>query len=275
MKRFASRLSGWLLCGLFATAAVAQGLQAPVQGVAAAASEVWLLGEVHDNAAAHAARADWLRARVEAGWRPAIVMEQFDRERQADLDRARAQCTDAACVVRAAGGQGWQWPLYEPVIALALRYDLPLLAGNVSRQDASRVMRGGFAAALDADTRARYRLDGALPEDLLTDQREAVRVGHCNALPENLLDGMARAQMARDVWMARLVDEHAARGVALIAGNGHVRRDLGVPRWLRTPGARVLGFTEGDEAAAYDEQRVLPPAPREDPCLAFGRPGKG
>src|SRR5690606_10365252 len=43
-----------------------------------ASPQVLLLGEVHDSAAGHAARAALLREKVEAGWRPAIAMEQFD-----------------------------------------------------------------------------------------------------------------------------------------------------------------------------------------------------
>ena len=52
---------------------------------------VVLLGEVHDNAAQHAARAAALRRLLAAGGRPALAFEQFDRERQADIDRARRE----------------------------------------------------------------------------------------------------------------------------------------------------------------------------------------
>ena len=50
-----------------------------------------LLGEVHDNAAQHAVREQALRQWLEGGARPVLLMEQFDRERQGDLDRALAQ----------------------------------------------------------------------------------------------------------------------------------------------------------------------------------------
>ena len=52
---------------------------------------VVLLGEVHDNAVQHRLRLEVLRRAFAAGWRPAIAMEQFDRERQGDIDRARAE----------------------------------------------------------------------------------------------------------------------------------------------------------------------------------------
>ena len=49
---------------------------------------VWLLGELHDSPHAHRARFRDLEQRVTAGWRPTLVMEQFDREQQPDLDAA-------------------------------------------------------------------------------------------------------------------------------------------------------------------------------------------
>ena len=128
---------------------------------AAATSRLLLLGEVHDSAAGHAARATLLRKEVEAGWRPAIAMEQFDTGQQPLLDAAMRDCTTADCVVDkvVTGKSGWTWAYYKPVIALALEYKLPLLAANLSRADASKVVKDGFAASLPSDLIARYGLD--------------------------------------------------------------------------------------------------------------------
>ena len=115
-------------------------------------ANILLLGEVHDNPLGHQQRFDHLRQRVESGWRPAIVMEQFDRENQAALTQAQATCADAQCVIAAAGGKRWEWPYYEPIIALALHYHLPLVAGNVSRADAAIAMKQGLPTAARADT---------------------------------------------------------------------------------------------------------------------------
>ena len=70
----------------------------------------------------------------------------------------------------------------------------------------------------------------------------------------------------------------------LIAGNGHVRTDLAVPRILArvAPGKRVLvvGWLEREENGAapeaaerqrYDLVVVTPRTPRPDPCLSLGR----
>src|SRR5690606_15245258 len=111
----------------------------PPEPVVETAPRLLLLGEVHDNAAGHQLRLQHLRGTLDGTARVAIAMEQFDRERQADLDAALARCQDAACVIEAVapGKSGWNWAYYAPVIQLALDHDLPLLAANLSRAEAS------------------------------------------------------------------------------------------------------------------------------------------
>lgn len=238
---------------------------------APAGAAIFLLGEVHDNPAGHAARLSLIEAQLAKGLRPAIAMEQFDRERQADLDRASATCRDAACVIAAvSGAASWNWDFYKPVIELALRYRLPLVAANLSRADASKVVRDGFAAALDAPTIAAYRLDQPLPPAVVAIQAEAIRIGHCMQLPEAMVPGMVRAQIARDVVMAQALRPFTSRGVLLLAGNGHVRRDAGVPVWRRgEPEALSIGYLEETSSALYDQRIGIAPHPRADPCAAF------
>ena len=66
--------------------------------------------------------------------------------------------------------------------------------------------------------------------------------------------------------------------VLLLAGNGHVRRDLGVPRWL-TPvlqqRARAVGYLEQDglPPGAFDLTVISPVQPRQDPCASLRAPG--
>ncbi|HSD18167.1 MAG TPA: ChaN family lipoprotein [Thermomonas sp.] len=242
-------------------------------------SQVLLLGEVHDNMAGHAARAALLRTRIEAGWRPVIAMEQFDTDQQAALDAAMRDCADAECVVAkvAPAKSSWTWPYYTPVIALAMQYKLPLRAANLSRADASKVVKGGFADGLPADLIARYRLH-ALPASLVAAQETEVRDSHCGALPEAMVAPMAKAQVARDVVMAETMRTHADAGVVLIAGNGHVRKDIAVPFWLQRDGLapRAIGFLEpASDAAAFDEVQRIPTTQRPDPCADFKPPKAG
>lgn len=236
--------------------------------------QVLLLGEVHDNPEGHKLRYEALRKRVEAGWRPAIAMEQFDREDQPLLNRAQRDCRDAQCVILVMAGPRWDWQQYRPIIDLALNYQLPLIAANLSRPDASRVVRDGVASSFDAKTVAEYRLHQALPADIVKAQEKEVREGHCNMLPDMMIGGMVNAQVARDIWMAKLVRAQQPRDVVLIAGNGHVRKDYGVPRWLNAVEPRLTvrseAYVEAAPAAGlYDAVHRITPKARPDPCASL------
>lgn len=241
---------------------------------------VVLLGEVHDNAAQHAMRAQALRRWLESGARPTLLMEQFDRERQGELDRALAQPgASADAVIAAAGavstrpGQGWQWPFYRPYVALAIEYRLPIVAANVSRADARRVVSEGLQA---------LGFDPNVPADVAVVQASDIADSHCGLLDSADAQRLAVAQVARDQFMARMIERAAPHAVVLLAGNGHVRSDVGVPRWL-TPATRrrsvAIGLLESDasaEGARFDVALTTPEQPRADPCEAMrAAPGAG
>jgi len=232
-------------------------------------SPLILLGEVHDNAEGHAVCIEAFRAWLATGARPALLMEQFDRERQADLDRARAgpARSDAKRIIGLAGGgaSAWKWHFYEPLLALALEHDLPIVAANVSRADTRKVMERGLAASgFDAD----------VPEGILAAQAAAIVASHCGMVDEPMARRLALAQIARDQFMARMVEQNASRGVVLIAGAGHVRTDIGVPRWLPATvraGSEAIGFVEEASVreAPFDRVVVTARHDRPDPCAGL------
>ncbi|HEX2541294.1 MAG TPA: ChaN family lipoprotein [Caldimonas sp.] len=239
-----------------------------------------LLGEVHDSAEQHRLRLDALRRAVASGWRPAIVMEQFDRERQGDIDRARRERPgDAGHVIEQAAtapprpGGGWNWSFYRPFVALALAHDLPLVAGNLSNADAAKIVRGGNAAVFDAAALRALGLDRPIEADWQRAQEREIDAGHCGALPAAMWPRVASAQFARDAVMADALRRHGGRGAVLLAGNGHVRKDIGVPRWLQAGGVWSVGYLErGDERtpeAAFDAVVRTAPVARGDPCSAL------
>lgn len=239
-----------------------------------------LLGEVHDNAEHHRLRERALRRALAAGWRPAVVMEQFDLEQQDAIDRARRERPrDARDLIQATGAaKGWAWEHYTPLVALALEHELPLLAGNVSRATASRVVRDGYEAALGAERVAAWNLQRMPDAAWQAAQEREIDLGHCGALPQTMWAAMARAQFARDAALASLLQQHGSQGAVLLAGNGHVRRDIGVPRWLAPAAAarvRAVGFLEtgSPEPAAgqFDHVVRTARAARPDPCEAFKR----
>ena len=243
-----------------------------------------LLGEVHDNPVQHALRLEVLRRAFEAGWRPAIAMEQLDREHQIDIELARkGRPLDADYLIEKAAkehGQsmnGWNWEYYRPYVALALQYGVPLLAANLSRHDAQKLIVLGNSAVFDDSMERLLGLDRQRPA-LLEAQENEIDAGHCHALPREHLPAMARAQLARDAVMAGVLREHGAQGVVLLAGDGHARRDIGVPAWFDPATlARVfaVGFLEGGEpappASAFDAVVITDAAPRPDQCATLRR----
>lgn len=246
-----------------------------------------LLGEVHDNAEAHRLRLAAFDALLARGARPALVMEQFDRIEQAAIDAARAALPAGSADARAlldavraarpapapgAPMAGWDWSFYAPFIERALRHDLPIVAANVGREEARRVMREGLAA---------NGFDAAVPEPVLAGHAADIERSHCGLVDAALARRMALAQVARDQQMARAVAPFAApggRGAVLLAGNGHVRTDRGVPRWLDAATrerAQAIGvLEEGDPTTAFDRRVFVPPQRRADPCAGMKPPAR-
>jgi uncharacterized iron-regulated protein len=236
------------------------------------------VGEVHDNNEHHRLRAAALRQAFEDGWRPAVLMEQFDLDRQADIDRARAERPDDArhVITQAGAAAGWHWSDYQAFVALGLQYRLPLVAANLPRNTANRLARDDYATVLGAERVRTWCLADAPDAAWQAAQEREIDAGHCGALPQRLWPALARGQFARDAAMAHLLSLQASRGAVLLAGNGHVRRDLGVPRWLQrqgTPATLVVGFIERGTppagAGVYDAVVITAPASRDDPCDAF------
>lgn len=267
VRAIAGAVAIWL--SIPATAApLPASLAAAMQG-----SQLVLLGEVHDNAAGHALRRAWLAQALANGWRPALVFEQFERTAQAALDLARAECgRDAGCVIRRVRTPGWDWALYQPLVQLALDYQLPLVAAGIGREQMTALRRDGYAALFDEATLVRLQ-PLAVPAALREAQRAAIADGHCGVLPARAIDAMLPMQFARDMALAEALRAHQARGAVLIAGNGHVRRDVGVPRWLSPNPAHplwVVGFVEDVVAdERFDVQVRVPATVRDDPCKAL------
>lgn len=240
-----------------------------------------LLGEVHDNIAQHALRAQALRSVLEHGARPAIAFEQFDRDKQDAVDRARQSPGDTASrvsrVIDAAGGRGWIWELYRPYVTLALEYDLPIVAANLSRAQAMRIAREGIGAVFDGQTTAALGLD-QIPQDVLTAQEYEIEQGHCGRVPREALPALARAQITRDAVLTQAIRPYFDRGVVLLTGNGHARRDIGVMHHLSVPErarAVSIGLLEDDghaaeQAAHFDVAMRTPVQSRADPCANIG-----
>jgi len=249
-----------------------------------ARSEFVLLGELHDNPIHHQVRGSLIRA---AGSRPAVVFEQFQASSGPiplpGADQAREAWLDANGFDRT----GWRWPLHQPVVEAAIANARSLWGSGISRDQLRAVVRGGDAAAPED---LRRLMEGA---PLTAPARAAIDsdlvAGHCGQLPESMIPGMRSAQVVRDASMTRALLSAADGGAAwLIAGNGHVRADVAVPRLLTVaaPGKRLLvvgllerrkdgSLPDRTEQGRYDLVIITPAAERADPCASMRRPPGG
>jgi uncharacterized iron-regulated protein len=179
-------------------------------------------------------------------------------------------------IIEVAGARGWNWDLYRPYLALALEQGLPIVAANLSRAQAMRVAQEGVAAVFGEQQRRALGLE-AIPPDIEQAQQREIEVGHCGRLAPDALGPMVLAQVARDAILAQAIAPYADRGVVLLTGNGHARRDIGVARHLSQKDRLrtvSIGLLEDDEeaaryAASYDVAFLTPVQARADPCRSM------
>lgn len=248
-----------LLAGLLMLAACATA--APL-ALALPEAPVLLLGEQHD-ADEHAVLA---RASVEhlaaAGRLAVLVLEMAESGH--DTHGLPDSASETEVRQRLAWHEpGWPWARYGPVVMAAVQAGVPVVGGNLPR-------------ARMRDALQDHSLDDRLDADGLARQRQAVDDGHCRLLPAAQLPGMTRIQIARDLSLAQTATRELRVGqtVLLLAGAGHVRRDIGVPRhWPATLAdqAHVVWLRAGptgpaDVAGVADAVWPTPPVPEKDHC---------
>jgi len=253
------------VCALLLTlqgCAVHEPLGARLQGLLP--TPLLLLGEQHDapeHQRLQRATVEHLAGRGELA---AVVLEMVERGRQTTglpADSSEARVREALDWSAATNAGAWPWAGYGAVVMSAVRAGVPVLGGNLPRDQ--------MRAAMATET-----LDGVLPTAALQAQRDSIREGHCGLLPESQIAPMTRIQLARDQTMARtaLAALQPGKTVLLVAGNQHVRRDLGVPQHLPStqPHKVVVALARQAEAAgeagAVDRVWDTPPRPPRDYC---------
>ena len=210
----------------------------------AAAADHVLLGEVHVNPYHHAAQEAVLAALVARGRRPAVVFEMIERDQQPAIDALRSAgepTADELAEATSFADSGWDWPLYRPLVALALEHELAILAGNAPLDETRTLVKEG----VDSIEPARWRalgLDRPLAPAAQAALVEIMVQSHCGHAPGDYAERLVEAQRLRDATMTDVMLGAAPAPTVLITGSGHARRDFGVPLYLqeRAPGARLL-----------------------------------
>ncbi|SDX11954.1 Uncharacterized iron-regulated protein [Ruegeria halocynthiae] len=263
-------LAAFLLLGALpltgrAAEMIAQDIRADMR-----AADVVILGEIHDNPTHHLVQAE----AVEVIAPSAVVWEMVTEEgAQRLLQKAASDPEELSEVLRWAE-TGWpHLSMYYPVFEAA---NVPVYGAMVPRAAAREAMERGAATALGADA-ARYGLTVPLSAEDQAAREADQLAAHCDALPIEALPQMVAIQRLRDAVLTRAVlsaIDETGGPVAVITGNGHARKDRGIPTFLSRlrPGLKVFVLGQSEEGIVSGEFDIVidsPAAEREDPCKAF------
>lgn len=257
------RLAPFFLAGLLAgcAAPAANPDDAAARVAALLPADAILLGEQHDAPEHQRIHREVIEALASRGALAAVALEMAPRGGStAGLPRDTGEAAVQAALKWS--DAAWPWPTYAPAVMAAVRAGVPVVGANLPRAS----MRAAMAES---------ELDSLLPGPALKAQQQAIRLGHCDKLPETQVGPMTRVQIARDRSMAQTLETLAAPGktVVLLAGARHVDRRLGVPLHLPPQlRARVVKLhagaapQEARSVADVDATVLTPPVPPKDYC---------
>ncbi len=237
-----------------------------------AAQDVVLLGELHDNPRHHALRGQ-LISRI-AGVRTTVVAEHLPAPSKVVLGERLLADLEAGGF----SAEGWGWPLHQSLFDRIRSLGLPVVGGNLPKGFSKQLMMKGEGALMPPLDQA-YR-QSALTADAMRKLDADLVSGHCGKLPERYLAPMRLVQRATDISMANALLDN--RPSVLVAGNGHVRKDYGVPQVIAAVAPQLrqisVGFLERSIdspeliqslAGQYDLVWITERAERKDPCENF------
>lgn len=239
----------------------------PIWAAGSSDADVVILGELHDNPGHHARQAELIQTIAPR----AVVFEMLTPDEAALLDDV---ARDPEVMADAAQRVAWtNMPDYAEILAVS-----PRILGAALPRDQVRKAFADGAAAVFGDAAGHYGLTEPLPLAELETRKALQFAAHCEAMPMEMMGGMVEAQRLRDASFARTMlaalDAYGAP-VVLITGNGHARKDWGVPAFLARvrPGVTVYALGQGEPGRAptgiFDQTAESPAPERGDPCDAF------
>lgn len=243
-----------------------------------------LLGEKHDNPDHHTLQLRTLDHVLKTGSVSTVSFEMMSSEQQPllrDLSPSRQSSLEQINEYLQWDNDGWDWDYYGPLLRSAIQAGVSINAANISNEEMMQV----YAAPTPVE------IEGVLDEQTMEALEKDIDESHCGMLPESQFPSMVRVQQARDYAMAgSLAASSEQKLQVLIAGNYHIRRDLGVPNYLlnKQPNLQEnqivsLAFMEVDEASdepaeylqqfgsvkAYDYIWFTPAVSNEDYCASL------
>jgi len=236
-----------------------------------------LLGEFHDNASHHQLRGDLILRLNQS--KQAVVVEYLLAGKEVQFSGSTLESLHAAGF----NSKAWPWSIYGPLFEQLRISQRPIIGSNLNRS-ISKAIFSGENNPIPSSLKVDYQKT-TLSTPAMTALEQDLIEGHCGKLPPSYLKPMMMVQRLTDISMAQALLERPS-GI-LLAGNGHVRKDYGVPQVLKAIAPRQsvvnVAFTEDDGLDSktvinyrdrYDYVWLTKPIERKDPCadLQFGKP---
>ncbi|ALO47245.1 ChaN family lipoprotein [Pseudohongiella spirulinae] len=197
-------------------------------------NQLVLLGEKHDNPDHHRLRLSLLESLIHDGHISLLSFEMMDNSQQTaltGLQDSNAIHGEQQVIEALSWDEAWTWEFYRSPLLLAIQSGLELRAGNIDRQQVRNIYTQSDTSIQELDS-----------EQLAALTRE-IDLSHCGMLPESQFPAMVRVQQARDRALAiSLQNAPEQKAAALLAGNFHVRHDLGVSNYLPPNSGSVVNL---------------------------------
>lgn len=248
-------------------------------------ARVVYLGERHDQSAHHRFQA-WMAERALAQGPIVIALEMFTRDQQEPLDAyARGDIDEAAFLLATEWDKNWGFPyaMYRPLLSLAERAEVGLLALNAPRTLSRAVFQKGVEGLSDEERAQMPRTLDASNTDYRAFLAQALAAHMPNPPDEQdpewkaQVDRFMNAQLVWDETMAeRLVEALQAQTeprFLVAAGAGHVRYGWGIPNRVErdlpgTPALRAVCISVEESTTAHELEEALDPEVADIFCLS-------
>ncbi len=233
-----------------------------------------LLGELHDNPNHHQARSRLIE--IIRNKKYSVVVEYLQAGQRIEFTGSTLESLERSGY----SSKAWPWKLYQPLFEAIRLSGFSLYGSNLDRSISRAIFSGGpMPVMMESD----YRRSTLSPSAKNSLEKDLID-GHCGKLPAHYLEPMFQVQRLTDISMAQVMIRHTP--AILLAGNGHVRLDYGVPQVLKalqpSKSQVSVGFIEEERrdanamaklAKLYDYVWITPGIERADPCvtLHFGK----
>ncbi len=198
-----------------------------------ASKDLIFIGEVHDNPEHHLIQVQILQALMDRFGPVTIAMEFFPKSQQPTLDRyLQGELTESEFLraVNWKGGWSFDYHFYRPLMLLARRNALGILAINASRDTVKKVARHGLQS-LEIDERNKLAKDIDLNNEAHRDYLRKVYAQHGHRELKKF-NYFYEAQCVWEDTMAQNLAEYLRENrekLVVFVGNGHIVNKFGIP----------------------------------------------